>query len=145
MNDGEPVPRSSRVRSDIKTKLTQTLSKKTIEAMPHNRRTKRQIVELSRSTEVSVEAGSTQSNSLFRVLASDRPGLLGMIASWFHEYGFDIQSAKINTLGERVEDIFSVEHAEPLSKGVSGSLENFARQLERYLDRQIGIKTKKIA
>ena len=83
MNDGEPVPRSSLVRSDIKTKLTQTLSKKTIEAKPHNRRTKRQIVELSRSTEVSVEAGSTQSNSLFRVLASDRPGLLGMIAFGF--------------------------------------------------------------
>ncbi len=145
MNDGEPVPRSSLVRSDIKTNLTQTLSKKTIEAMPHNRRTKRQIVELSRSTEVSVEAGSTQSNSLFRVLASDRPGLLGMIASWFYEYGFDIQSAKINTLGERVEDIFSVEHAEPLSKGVSASLEDFARQLERYLDSRIGIKTKKIA
>ena len=145
MNDGEPVPRSSLVRSDIKTKLTQTLSKKTIKTIPHNRRTKRQIVELSRSTEVSVEAGSTQSNSLFRVLASDRPGLLGMIASWFHEYGFDIQSARINTLGERVEDIFSVEHGEPLSKGVSDSLEGFARQLERYLDSRIGIKTKKIA
>ena len=145
MNDGEPVPRSSLVRSDIKTNLTKTLSKKTIEAIPHNRRTKRQIVELSRSTEVSVEAGSTQSNSLFRVLASDRPGLLGMIASWFHEYGFDIQSARINTLGERVEDIFSVEHGEPLSKGVSDSLEGFARQLERYLDSRIGIKTKKIA
>jgi len=145
MNDGEPVPRSSLVRSEIKTNLTKTLSKKTIEAIPHNRRTKRQIVELSRSTEVSVEAGSTQSSSLFRILASDRPGLLGMIASWFHECGFDIQSAKINTLGERVEDIFSVEHAEPLSKGVSDSLEGFARQLERYLDSRIGIKTKKIA
>ena len=133
------------MRSDIKANLTQTLSKKTIEAIPHNRRTKRQIVELSRSTEVSVEAGNTQSNSLFRVLASDRPGLLGMIASWFYEYGFDIQSAKINTLGERVEDIFSVGHPKPLSNGVSDSLEDFARQLERYLDRQIGIKTKKIA
>ena len=145
MKDGEPVPHSSLVRSDIKANLTQTLSKKTIEAIPHNRRTKRQIVELSRSTEVSIEAGSTQSNSLFRVLASDRPGLLGMIASWFHESGFDIQSAKINTLGERVEDIFRVEHAEPLKNGVSDSLEDFARQLERHLDSRIGITTKKIA
>ena len=68
-----------------------------------------------------------------------------MIASWFHESGFDIQSAKINTLGERVEDIFRVEHAEPLKNGVSDSLEDLARQLERYLDSRIGITTKKIA
>ena len=68
-----------------------------------------------------------------------------MIAAWFHEYGFDIQSAKINTLGERVEDIFSVEHPEQLSKGVSDSLEDCARALARYLDSRIGIKTKKRA
>ena len=68
-----------------------------------------------------------------------------MIASWFHEHGFDIQSAKINTLGERVEDIFSVEHPEQLSKGVADSLEDCARQLARYLDSRIGIKTKKIS
>jgi len=41
-------------------------------------------------------------------MAGDRPGLLSSVARVLVEYGIDVQTAKINTLGERAEDSFVV-------------------------------------
>lgn len=38
----------------------------------------------------------------------DQPGLLAKIAEFFSKSGFDIQGAKVNTLGEKAEDIFII-------------------------------------
>ena len=42
------------------------------------------------------------------VVASDRPGLLYGIARVLARYNVDLQTARINTLGDRVEDVFLV-------------------------------------
>jgi len=42
------------------------------------------------------------------VVASDRPGLLYGIARTLARYGINLQTARINTLGDRVEDVFLV-------------------------------------
>jgi len=41
-------------------------------------------------------------------MAGDRPGLLSSVARVLVEYGINVQTAKINTLGERAEDSFVV-------------------------------------
>ncbi|NBS12828.1 MAG: [protein-PII] uridylyltransferase [Gammaproteobacteria bacterium] len=46
--------------------------------------------------------------SLVEVIAPDRSGLLTVIGRVFAEFGLDLYSAKIATLGERVEDVFYV-------------------------------------
>ena len=43
------------------------------------------------------------------VVAADRPGLLYRIARLLDNYGINLYTAKINTLGERAEDTFLVD------------------------------------
>ncbi len=47
--------------------------------------------------------------NLLTIETSDSPGLLIKIAKVLHENGTSIYSARINTLGERVEDTFEIE------------------------------------
>jgi [protein-PII] uridylyltransferase len=45
-------------------------------------------------------------------VAVDRPGLLFTVASTLDEHNINVHTAKIATLGERVEDTFLVSGAE---------------------------------
>jgi [protein-PII] uridylyltransferase len=55
--------------------------------------------------------------TIMEVVASDRPGLLSVIARVMAECNIQLQNAKISTLGERVEDIFFItdEDNQPLN------------------------------
>ena len=44
--------------------------------------------------------------SVLEVVSPDRPGLLARVGEVFVEFGLLCQAAKIQTLGERVEDVF---------------------------------------
>ena len=46
---------------------------------------------------------------LLNIVCADRPGLLYSIFRVLYEYGINLQTAKIATLGERVEDVFLVD------------------------------------
>lgn len=46
--------------------------------------------------------------TIIRVVSADRPGLLARFAKVFHDNDTIVHSAKISTMGERVEDIFFV-------------------------------------
>ena len=50
--------------------------------------------------------------SILEVSTPDRPGLLARIGKIFVEYNVEIQAAKIQTLGERVEDVFFITDME---------------------------------
>ena len=60
------------------------------------------------------------------IIAADRPGLLSTVARCFYRHGISLHDARINTLGNRAEDVFIVEsekHRQPEA----------ARELERDL------------
>jgi [protein-PII] uridylyltransferase len=44
--------------------------------------------------------------SILEVSTPDRPGLLARVAKIFVDFDIELQAAKIQTLGERVEDVF---------------------------------------
>ena len=46
--------------------------------------------------------------SVLEVATPDRPGLLARIGRIFVEFNITLQAAKIQTLGERVEDVFFI-------------------------------------
>ena len=45
------------------------------------------------------------------IVASDRPGLLYRVACQLARYKLNLHSAKVNTLGDRAEDVFLVSGA----------------------------------
>jgi [protein-PII] uridylyltransferase len=45
---------------------------------------------------------------VLEVVSLDRPGLLARIGEVFVDFGLICQAAKIQTLGERVEDVFFI-------------------------------------
>ena len=47
--------------------------------------------------------------TLTRTLAGDRPGLLSSIARVFAKYDVNLHAARVNTLGQRAEDVFVID------------------------------------
>jgi [protein-PII] uridylyltransferase len=84
------------------------------DALPKpNRRVSRQLKQLTTGTAAFInndELGQTR----IMVLTPDRPGLLAHLGRIFLEYRLTVRSAKIATLGERVEDSFYVTRADGL-------------------------------
>ena len=50
--------------------------------------------------------------TVLEVSSPDRPGLLALIGRIFVDFNLELQAAKIQTLGERVEDVFFLTDAE---------------------------------
>ena len=73
------------------------------------------------------------------MIASDRPGLLATIGQLLAELRINISSARIATLGDRVEDSFEIQNTEgePFTDPqIIYDLENHIRQ---ELDRSVGV------
>ena len=58
---------------------------------------------------VNIEADETGRNWLLSVTCMDRIGLLFDIATILNKYHVNLQTAKIMTMGERVEDVFLID------------------------------------
>ena len=75
------------------------------------RRTTRAKKSFSIPTETSMDVDKVKNYSILEVASPDRPGLLARIGRIFVDYGIELQAAKIQTLGERVEDVFFITDA----------------------------------
>ena len=62
-----------------------------------------------KSINISNVEDRAQKKNLLTIETSDAPGLLAKIAKVLHDNGTSIYSARINTLGDRVEDTFEIE------------------------------------
>ncbi len=106
-NDGQPVggktSRVEKIRSTIKKFLTQDETKFQL-----NRRIPRLLKQFRQKTQVTVSPAPHQDATSLEVTTSDRPGLLAVLARVFVDAGISLISAKITTLGERVEDVFYI-------------------------------------
>ncbi len=135
--DGNPLPRDPRRRSDIVATLRRELKDPADYPRVVKRRTSRRLRQLTRATEVKLRNRRGTRYTELTIVASDRPGLLATIGRLFHELGLSVQSARIATLGERIEDVFDItdEHGQPIrDRERIYLLENTLRQ---RLDNQI--------
>jgi [protein-PII] uridylyltransferase len=82
-----------------------------LEALPHAR-----LSRLVRSfpivPEINIRADDRGNHYIMSITAADRPGLLYAVARILSQHGIDLRSAKIATLGERVEDTFLISGQE---------------------------------
>ena len=62
--------------------------------------------------------------TFMELLAADRPGLLFEVGKVLLDAGIAVQTAKIMTIGERAEDVFSISNQEgkPLEESVCNQL-----------------------
>jgi [protein-PII] uridylyltransferase len=60
---------------------------------------------------VNIQPDDRGAYQVLSVIAGDRPGLLSRIARVLTAYDINLQTAKINTLGSRAEDVFLVTGA----------------------------------
>ena len=71
-------------------------------------RVSRQLKHFPIEPEVHIRPDDRGQYHLLSVMAGDRPGLLYSVAKVFADYGLDLHTAKVATLGERAEDVFVV-------------------------------------
>ncbi len=72
------------------------------------RRTPRQLKYFSSVTRTNIHNDTTKEYTVLEVFSPDRPGFLARLARIFVEYDISLLTAKITTLGERVEDTFFI-------------------------------------
>jgi len=75
---------------------------------PRGGRLSRRVRHFPISPAVDIRPDERGAYQVLSVVASDRPGLLYGIARTLARYGINLQTARINTLGDRVEDVFLV-------------------------------------
>jgi [protein-PII] uridylyltransferase len=74
-------------------------------------RLSRQLRHFPITPQVSIQADERGTYRILSIVAGDRPGLLSRISRTLTAFDINLHSAKINTLGDRAEDIFVVSGA----------------------------------
>lgn len=75
---------------------------------PIRGRLSRQVKNFPIQPQIEIRADERGNRYLMSITASDRPGLLFAVARTLSQHGIAVQTAKIATLGERVEDSFLI-------------------------------------
>ncbi len=74
-------------------------------------RVSRQLKHFPITPEVSIEPDERGAYKVLQIIAGDRPGLLSRVARCLVKYSINLYAAKVNTLGERAEDVFLINGA----------------------------------
>ena len=92
----------------IEHELTNRLVQQTPPEAPGSGRLSRQVKNFPIQPVVSIETDEKGQHYVLSIDAADRPGLLYTIAMTIASHGANLHTAKISTLGERVEDTFLI-------------------------------------
>ena len=94
--------------SYIEHELTECLLRQGAPEAPASGRLSRQVRHFPIQPQVTIQADEKGSHFVLSVSAADRPGLLYTVATTLAAHGANLHTAKIATLGERVEDTFMI-------------------------------------
>ncbi len=116
--------------------VQRALGERSAQAPAVARRVPRQVRMFTTPTQVSFSAEPENGRTLVEVVAGDRPGLLSEIGHVFWDQRVELHGAKVMTVGERAEDVFTVtdETGRPLGPARCQSL---ADALTHALDARI--------
>ena len=105
---GSPITEDGARLKHIREHLTNALAEEADDTQVVQRRTPRRKKSFSVPTETCMSVDETKNVSILEVASPDRPGLLALLGRIFVDFNVELQAAKIQTLGERVEDIFFI-------------------------------------
>jgi [protein-PII] uridylyltransferase len=95
----------------VEFELSELLAAQAPLAVPTEGRISRQLKHFPLTPEVQIFPDDKGTHYILEVVAGDRPGLLARIAYTLARANINVVSAKINTLGERAEDVFLIDGA----------------------------------
>ena len=78
---------------------------------PRGGRLSRRVRHFPISPQVNIQPDDRGTYQVLSVIAGDRPGLLSRIARVLTTHDVNLHTAKVNTLGERAEDVFLITGA----------------------------------
>ncbi|HKX58231.1 MAG TPA: [protein-PII] uridylyltransferase [Steroidobacteraceae bacterium] len=104
---GQPITDRERM-GGIERQLVRALAERHGQAPAVTRRVPRQVRMFTTPTQVEFSADPDPGRTLVEVVAGDRPGLLSEIGQVFWDQKVELHGAKIMTVGERAEDVFTV-------------------------------------
>ena len=122
--------------SDDQERLLRSLEKAAVGQYTENagtRRTPRAHKYFNLPANVSIRPDLEGKRTLIELVAPDRAGLLTTVGRVFAEFGLDLSTAKIATLGERVEDVFYVTD----SRGNNLYDDDFIQRLKEHLEHEL--------
>ncbi len=133
-SDGSSIAAESTRFRHIRDHLGRALANNMDRADPVQRLTPRQMKSFPVPTETSITVDTIKHVSVLEVSSPDRPGLLARIGQILVDFGIELQAAKIQTLGERVEDVFFItdSHQDPITD--PELIESIQREIRRQLD-----------
>ncbi|MDX1405706.1 MAG: [protein-PII] uridylyltransferase [Woeseiaceae bacterium] len=104
----------------IRRTLTRVLTTDDNRSLQVTRQAPRQVRMFSTKTVVDFATDVANDRTVMELAAGDRPGLLNTVGQTFSEFGINIETAKIMTVGERAEDVFYIvdENNRPLDETV---------------------------
>jgi [protein-PII] uridylyltransferase len=94
--------------SYIEHELVERLQSGVFDAPPTSGRLSRQVRHFPFQPSVSIQPDAKGTQYVLSIIAADRPGLLFTVALALARHGVNLYTAKIATLGERVEDTFLI-------------------------------------
>jgi len=104
---GLPITDRERM-AGIERHVKRALGERSAQAPAVARRVPRQVRMFTTPTQVSFSAERENGRTLVEVVAGDRPGLLSEIGHVFWDQRVELHGAKVMTVGERAEDVFTV-------------------------------------
>ncbi len=138
-SDGQPIAEDGAKLRHIKDHLTTALHKSSGSAEISQRRTPRQIKSFATPTETRMSLDHRERVSVLEVSAPDRPGLLARIGRIFMDFKVQLRAAKIQTLGERVEDVFFLTDADDQPITDPALCEAIQLAVRNELDQKAGV------
>ncbi len=110
---GKPISTKDHRRlHEIRCYIRQVLTRSHIAARPTSSYVPRTLKHFKREPRITISHDLPNHRTVVEIKATDRPGLLAILGRVFMEQSVLIQTAKIATLGEKVEDIFFVTDLE---------------------------------
>ena len=104
--NGDPIGDNPQRIHDIRQGLIGALKNPDDYMAIIQRRVPRQLKHFAFAPQVKIYNDPTDQFSILELSAPDRPGLLARLGQLFLEFDLSLLNAKIDTLGERVEDVF---------------------------------------
>jgi len=131
--DGNPISSERRIHS-IKKILSKNLRNPGRHYKHLKRRTPHRYSHFNVKTKVKFTLSENGERTLMELVALDKPGLLARIGQAFRKLDVELHSAKVVTLGEKVEDIFSITNSQELPLNSTDEQEQLRQLISQYVE-----------